>query len=265
MRIAITGAAGALGEAVAIAAFEAGHTVFTYRHGEADIAYMAEVSRHVSRDKPQVLINCAGAIPERTRYTHAMVRVNSVGPHVLADLCGRAGIPLVHASTDCVFRGDRPMEASEFDGPSGPYPAGAQPDAAYGDVYGASKALGEVAAPHVTNVRTSFLTPRHGLVRWLRSEARHHRAVEGWMGVWWSGSSVWHVGHALVGIAEAPPGGVVHLATERPVRKHDVLHEIAAAYGLDVEIRPSWDVTLNRALLPTHILAPLDGTLRWPG
>lgn len=263
MRIAITGAAGAAGEAVAVAAAEAGHTVFAYRHADVDIGIAATIERALHRDKPDVLINCAGGI-NREDVTQ-LLWVNAYGPRVLAMVTDRFNVPVVHLSTDCVFRGDRPMQASEFNGPTGPYPAATEPDVSYSDVYGATKALGEVEARHVTNVRTSFLTPRHGLIKWLRGEAKRHVPVDGWMGAWWSGSSAWHVGHALVEIAENPSGGVVHLATAKPMTKHAVLHQIAAAYGLSVEIRPSWEVTLNRALQPTDLLPPLDETLRWPG
>jgi dTDP-4-dehydrorhamnose reductase len=267
MKIAITGAAGALGEAVAVAAAEAGHTVFAYRHADVDIGIAATIERALRRDKPEVLINCAGII-DRSADASLMLWVNAYGPRILAMTCEAAGVHLIHVSTDCVFRGDRPMVPSEYNGPSGPYPVGHEVDAAYSDIYGATKALGEqmqIRLGGSTIVRTSFISIRNGLIPWLRGEAKARRPVDGWKAAWWSGSSARYCAQALIGMAEEPPMGIVHLATARPMVKYEVLVEIARHCGLNVEIRPQWDVVLNRALQPTHLLPPLDETLRWPG
>jgi dTDP-4-dehydrorhamnose reductase len=81
-------------------------------------------------------------------------RINALAPALLAQHTARAGIPLVHVSTDYVFSGDKQGYYQEDD-PVGPI-----------GVYGASKEGGEQA------VRTG--NPRHAIVRtaWVVSPHR---------------------------------------------------------------------------------------------
>jgi len=81
-------------------------------------------------------------------------RVNALGPAMLAEATAKAGVPLIHISTDYVFSGQKPGFYVEGD-----------PVAPLG-VYGASKEGGEQAVrtgnPRHVILRTAWLVSAHG-------------------------------------------------------------------------------------------------------
>lgn len=102
------------------------------------------------------VINAAAytAVDQAESEAEAAYAVNRDGPENLAQLCRQKGVPLVHISTDYVFKGmqTRPYRPSDLIDPMG--------------VYGQSKADGELAVrencvQHVI-VRTSWLFGLHG-------------------------------------------------------------------------------------------------------
>jgi dTDP-4-dehydrorhamnose reductase len=84
---------------------------------------------------PRLVVNAAAytAVDAAETDADAAYRANRDGPAILARLCARAGIPLIHVSTDYVFDGTKPDPYVETD-----------PVAPQG-VYGASKLAGEQA------------------------------------------------------------------------------------------------------------------------
>ena len=105
----------------------------------------------IFRKSWSALINCAAYtnVDGAEEHEQAAMRGNATAPGVLAEACKRAGIPLLHFSTDYVFAGNAER----------PYPVDApvQPLGAYGR----TKAAGEAAilgsgAQHLI-VRTSWL------------------------------------------------------------------------------------------------------------
>lgn len=115
-----------------------------------DAAEPAQVAGLFS--KPwSALINCAAYtnVDAYESNEQAAMRGNATAPQVLADACKRAGIPLVHFSTDYVFSGQA----------SAPYPVDApmQPLGAYGRTKAAGEnAIRQSAAEHLI-LRTSWL------------------------------------------------------------------------------------------------------------
>lgn len=96
--------------------------------------------------RPEVVINCIGVVKQLAGADDPLVAIpiNALLPHRLAEHCRRSNARLIHISTDCVFSGER-----------GNYGEADAPDAK--DLYGRSKLLGEVAAPHVVTLRTSIV------------------------------------------------------------------------------------------------------------
>jgi dTDP-4-dehydrorhamnose reductase len=84
---------------------------------------------------PRLVVNAAAytAVDKAESEAEAAYRANRDGPAILARLCARADIPLIHVSTDYVFDGTKPDPYLEID-----------PVAPQG-VYGASKLAGEEA------------------------------------------------------------------------------------------------------------------------
>lgn len=249
-RILLFGGSGMLGKRLYGRLIAAGHQVAAPSHSEFPIDYITEIVGQLARTlawRPILIINCAGAIPEREPVAECMIRANAVGPHIIArDAARFGGIPVIHISTDCVFSG-----APDLRHPGRRYGAFNIPNAH--DLYGRSKALGEVQVPHVTNVRTSFIGPEHGLWAWLASQP-DGATVDGWQGAYWTGSTVDAVADAIARMAamDTPPGGTVHLATAGKISKHEVLCRLKEWLGLNVTIRPVYEPRIDRALLPTE-------------
>jgi len=100
---------------------------------------------------PWLVVNAAAytAVDAAEKDAAAAFRANRDGPAVLARLCGAAGIPLIHISTDYVFDGAKGAPYLETD------PVAPQ------CVYGASKLAGEqavlAACPRAVVLRTSWV------------------------------------------------------------------------------------------------------------
>lgn len=205
----------------------------------------------VEQEMAEAVINCAGVIPPKCRSVAQMIEVNAAGPYRLAETFRG---PILHVSTDCVFDGEALHPYTVNDPPNNREP------------YGFSKGLGEVYAPHVMNVRTSFIGPEHGLMRWFLDQTEE---VLGYKGAWWTGSTVKAVARELVQLVHTPFRPLVHLSTKAPINKYEVLcllrDAVRARHGSGylsgVEIIPALKPKINRALKPTVELPPLDECL----
>lgn len=220
------------------------------RHSEVDITQPSHLATVMPRTKLAV-INCAGVIPARNYSVQRVINSNGLAPHYIAKEAAKVGLRVIHVSTDCVFGGQS----------DGPHLTSTPPDPA--DLYGRSKLLGEVDAPHVTNVRTSFIGPRHGLLRWAMDNKG--AMVDGWLSALWSGSTVYAAARGVVQIATGevgdPTANIIHLATDAPISKAAVLSLLNDAFHLDLTIRPIGNPYIDRSLIPTVTLPPLQDCL----
>jgi dTDP-4-dehydrorhamnose reductase len=129
--ILVTGGTGQLATALAAASrsvVRVGRPEFDFDRPETLDAVFDAVG-------PSLVVNAAAytAVDAAETDAAAAYRANSDGPARLAGLCGRAGVPLIHVSTDYVFDGTKGAPYTEDDPvcPEG--------------VYGASKLAGEQA------------------------------------------------------------------------------------------------------------------------
>ena len=93
------------------------------------------VERTFDEAAPGLVVNAAAwtAVDAAETDRDGARRANADGPALLARLCARAGVPIIHLSTDYVFDGSKGEPYTEDDAPS---PTG---------VYGATKLAGEEA------------------------------------------------------------------------------------------------------------------------
>lgn len=252
MKAVVFGAGGMLGIALLVELERRGIEAVPWPHAIVDVADPKDVDGALTTSGVDVVFNAAGIL-NTSHDAIGMVRANALGPHVLAAATKVRRIPLVHISTDCVFSG-------RYGGRPEGYLTSFIPDPA--DFYGRTKLTGEVEADHVTIVRTSFVGPDHGLWPWLIEQAEARARIEGWTKARWSGSTVWAVAKGLVDLAiptlnvAAPPGGIVHLATEKSISKYDALETLDGCLELRVELIEDHHIFIDRALYPTHILQP---------
>lgn len=145
-RVAVTGAGGLLGGAVA-RHFEAqGAKVFAFDHASLDITDTDAVHKAIEDAAPDVVVHCAAmtdvdGCEERPDDAFA---INSEGSHNVASASSHVGASIVAVSTDYVF-----------DGAQGPYTEDDETDPI--QVYGSSKLAGEHAVREATE--------RHFIVR----------------------------------------------------------------------------------------------------
>jgi dTDP-4-dehydrorhamnose reductase len=132
-RVLLTGARGSLARALQNAA-PPGVEIFPFSRAELDISDIEAVSTAVQSVRPDLVINGAAYNLVDKAETEGMsdaLRVNALGPAVLARICRENDVSLVHFSTDFVFGGEKTSPYTEDDKPN---PLG---------VYAASKLAGE--------------------------------------------------------------------------------------------------------------------------
>lgn len=259
MRVLVLGATGILGRALVAEGLARGLELTATYHRRlpsgpglerlrlvrVDLAQPARVVALLEGVSPDVVINAAGVTRARCSDDPAAAwTINALSTHVLADAARSVGARLVHVSSDCVFRGDR-----------GPYPEDALPDAI--DLYGRSKARGEVRHTGFLTVRTSFVGHEvgtsHGLLAWLLAQ---RRPVPGYTNHLWSGVTAPFLARTLLDLAtrtDVRVTGVLHVHGE-DTSKARLLRVLSRAFRrdvpvLDVEAVEPVDRRLRSALL----------------
>jgi dTDP-4-dehydrorhamnose reductase len=207
---------------------------------DVDAARIGPLESLLRELRPDILVNCVGIVKQRATAAEAIasITVNSLLPHRLAACLAEWSARLIHFSTDCVFNGRR-----------GRYSESDPPDAE--DLYGRTKALGEVFDHHALTIRTSIigreLRNHRSLLEWFRSHDGH--AVSGYRNVWWSGITTNHLAGIISDLIarNMPLSGAYQISSGR-ISKYDLLRLIAERHGLDVRIEPRDTPVLDRSL-----------------
>lgn len=205
-----------------------------------DAADFDSIVRAFDRARPSFVVNCIGIIKQLPQATDPIVSIgiNSMFPHRLHALCRAAGARLIHVSTDCVFSGRR-----------GGYVETDPQDAE--DLYGRSKALGEVAGETALTLRTSIigreLRGTTGLVEWFL--ANRGGEVDGYEQAIFSGLTTLALSELIVALIEKQTrlSGLYHVSAA-PIDKLKLLRLMNDAYDARVGIRPSAAVRIDRSL-----------------
>jgi dTDP-4-dehydrorhamnose reductase len=177
-RFIITGSRGQLGQCLARRIEEDARRelVASYSHSQLDIGNhvaIASLFEGSARKPPDALVNAAAftSVDACETQRDESFRANALAPGWLAESCYRAGVKLVHVSTDYVFDGESQEPYSERS-PTGPRTA-----------YGEGKLEGEravlAAAPDALVVRTSWVFgPGKNFVQAILRQARLRRSGE---------------------------------------------------------------------------------------
>lgn len=151
MKVLVTGAQGQLARSLSEAARRRGDAIGAVGRPDFDLADPASIERAIARAAPDIVVSAGAYTAVDKAESEAAVAhaVNGAGPGAVASACAKAGIPVIHISTDYVFDGRKAEPYLESD-PTGPL-----------NVYGRSKLEGErqVAANctrHII-VRTSWV------------------------------------------------------------------------------------------------------------
>lgn len=258
MKVLVLGVTGMLGNAVfrVLSADSAHETWGTLRSGAA-LRHFPEQSRPqllagvdvldqdalvaaIARVRPDVVINCIGLIKQLADAKDPLTAlpINAMLPHRLARLCELAGARLIHVSTDCVFSGRK-----------GLYQESDLSDAE--DLYGKSKYIGELHdLPHAVTLRTSIigheLGSSYALVDWFLSQ---QGSVKGFTKAIFSGLPTVELARVMKDFVIPHPqlNGLYHVAAA-PIDKFELLNQVAAQYGKQIEIRPDDALVIDRSL-----------------
>ena len=205
-----------------------------------DVRQPDALAAALDRAKPDAVVNCVGVVKQLAAAKDPVesIVINALHPHVLARACVARNIRLVHISTDCVF-----------DGARGHYREDDAPNAT--DLYGRSKALGEVTAPGCLTVRTSIigreLSGTSGLVEWFLS--RRGGAADGYVHAVFSGFSTPALSAILVRVLTEHQAleGLFHVAAD-PIDKLTLLRLLNDAFGAGVAITGRDEPRIDRSL-----------------
>lgn len=204
-----------------------------------DVERSDSLIRVLDKIRPDVVVNCAGLTKHKPEAEDPLVSIpiNTLMPHRLAGMCKLVGARLIHVSTDCVFSGEK-----------GSYTEDDFADAR--DVYGKSKALGEVYYPHAITLRTSTigheLRSEYGLLDWFLSQEGQ---CKGYTRAIFSGLPTVVFAQVVrdVVIPHAELSGLYHVAA-KPIDKFNLLKLIADVYGKIIDIVPDDKLVIDRSL-----------------
>jgi dTDP-4-dehydrorhamnose reductase len=204
-----------------------------------DVDNFSSVINLLQDIKPNVVINCIGATKQKKEgnVPEVAINLNALFPHKLANLCESIDSRLIHITTDCVFSGKL-----------GSYSEDCLTDAE--DLYGKSKALGEVNYGNVITLRTSTigheLYSNHGLLDWFLAQ---NDSCRGFTKAIFSGFPAIIFAQIIRDfvIPNLDLKGLFNVASA-PINKYDLLQLIAKVYNKQIKITPDDTFKIDRSL-----------------
>jgi dTDP-4-dehydrorhamnose reductase len=240
MKVFVLGHRGMLGHVVARYFSEQGMEVLT-----TDLRYAGlrgdPLIDAVRKSGAEWVINAIGKLDAKTTPPAEMLLVNAQLPAHIKSFLGE-NQRLIHASTDGVFSGQ-----------TGNYAVDTERDAT--DLYGFSKILGEVVAEQgkAIVIRTSVIgpsiKPKTGLMDWFLSQKQ---TVNGFTNHVWNGVTTleWaKFAQRVITGKFVPTGPILHMGSEPPMTKHELLKAISEIWNHRLPITPTKsEKSVNRSL-----------------
>lgn len=193
-----------------------------------DVTNRDAVADVVHRVHPEIIINSVGILIKGSReHPDNAILINAYFPHLLKRLSDEVGAKLIHISTDCVFSGKK-----------GNYTEDDFRDA--DDVYGRSKALGEIINDKDLTIRTSIIGPElkengEGLFHWFMHQCGE---INGFRTAIWGGVTTLELAKAIDFSLDNGIVGLIHLSNGVGISKFDLLNLFKEIWGKDTVIKP---------------------------
>jgi len=205
-----------------------------------DIRDNEKLEKVIQEQNPNYIINCIGILIKGSQHSaDNAIYINSYLPHLLVKIARKVNAKLIHISTDCVFSGKK-----------GDYYEDDFRDA--DDVYGRSKALGEIENDIDLTIRTSIIGPElknngEGLFHWFMMQKG---IIHGYTNAYWSGVTTLELAAAIDASIEQNITGLIHLTNEIKISKFDLLRFIKQIFNkIDVDIIPIETVRSDKNIL----------------
>jgi dTDP-4-dehydrorhamnose reductase len=245
-RILVLGADGMVGHISRIYLAERGHDVISVARGKStewdtlNVEEEAILLNYISRKNPDYILNCVGVlIKESEDNPERAIRLNSLLPRVISRHGLEFGYRLIHISSDCVFSGS-----------AGPYSEGDLRDA--DEIYGRTKALGEIINDRDLTIRTSKVGPElhidgSGLFNWFMKQ---HGCIKGFGNAMWGGVTTLEMAKFVDYAIVHNITGLLHLTNGEPISKYDLLCLFKDVWGKkDIVIQKEENKATNRSLV----------------
>lgn len=235
-RIALLGAKGMFGKDAMPLFAETGYEVVGADLPEVDITSLKSVGAFLDAHPCDVVLNAAaytnvdGAESQREEA----MRINGLGPRVVAEACHKRDLLLVHISTDYVFPGEK-REGYLPGDPTGPALS----------AYGESKLVGELAVreqlpeDRYLVCRTQWLYGKHGtnFVDTIRGLALTRSSLKVVSDQWGVPTHTYELARQIRACLEAGMRGVVHtVGGGGPITWFTFATEVVVLSGLPCEI-----------------------------
>jgi len=209
-----------------------------------DITNKIAVEQYIFLEKPDIVINCIGILIKGSILDPAnAIYINSYFPHALSKIVREIGGRSVHISTDCVFSGKK-----------GLYSESDSVDAA--DIYGLSKALGEIYLNPDLTIRTSIIGPElktngEGLFHWfILSDGKIH----GYTKAFWTGVTTLELSKAIDAAIEQNLSGLYHLSNSIKISKNNLLNILKKIWNKsNIEIEPIEGKNVDKSLITSRV------------
>jgi dTDP-4-dehydrorhamnose reductase len=203
-------------------------------------------------DSFDYIINCIGILNSSInendpQSVHRAICINALFPHELAKLAQEIGVRVIQISTDGVFTKNAGVCLEDS-------PRNCD------DVYGWTKALGEVISPNCLNLRCSIIGPspylQKGLLEWFLSQPKGLQ-VSGYTEQAWTGITTLQFANLCqllindnyfdVVRKEAPTH---HFCPNQTLSKYELLQLFRSHFRPDIVVKPnnSHDNTVSRTL-----------------
>ncbi|PPZ90576.1 NAD(P)-dependent oxidoreductase [Cloacibacterium normanense] len=245
-RILIIGATGMLGHMVhkyfeGLENYELFNSVYRNPLNDKSIVCNVKdqnaVKKLFEQTKPDVVINCVGALVQESQNNPASaIYLNALFPYVLRDLSNICGAKLIHISTDCVFSGIKGAYGEDDFRDSD-------------DVYGRSKALGEILDAFHCTLRTSIIGPElkdgTGLFHWFMKQEGE---VKGYTHAFWGGVTTLELAKAIEKAIKYELNGVFQVTNGSKISKFDLLSLFNQYKVNPTRIVPFENYTVDKSL-----------------
>jgi len=178
-----------------------------------DVTNDEDLERFIISEKPDIIVNCIGILIKGSIFDPSnAIYLNSYLPHRLVKILRQINGKLIHVSTDCVFSGKK-----------GAYTEKDFRDA--DDVYGRSKALGEVINDIDVTLRTSIVGPElkekgEGLFHWFMQQEGE---INGFTQMIWGGVTTLELAKVIDEAINQNITGLIHITNGKPISKFDLL------------------------------------------
>ncbi|MDP3992358.1 MAG: sugar nucleotide-binding protein [Nanoarchaeota archaeon] len=169
-----------------------------------------------SEKKIDYIINFIGVLkPQAVKNPILAVKINSLFPHELAEICTPFKIKVVHITTDCW---------NDL------------------DIYGRSKRAGELNYPEHLTIRTSIIGPElksdgSGLFHWFMGQKGE---TNGFTKHYWDGVTTLELAKNILKILKNNPdmNHTIDLRTRDNVSKFELINYIKEIFNKDITISP---------------------------